>query len=216
MTDLDSDAESAAAGAAAAASGISHRMMEDSLLRTLRGVMGLTVRSNTPHYDPHGNWIKTTAEFILENSPATLTAVVAFVRETLQLLRFGDQPAIIRTCVALSESLDNALYHGNLELSSHLREEETNNWEHAVTERQAQSPYKDRRIYLRAELSRNEVLITIRDEGPGFDPAAVPDPTHPDNIGCSCGRGVFLIRKFMDEVNYSAKGNEVTLVKRAG
>ena len=89
-------------------------------------------------------------------------------------------------------------------------------WEAAVNERRLSSPYKDRSIFVRTELSRQELSITIRDEGPGFDPRSLPDPTEPDNIESVCGRGVFLVRTFMDEVRYNDKGNEITLVKRCG
>ncbi len=184
------------------------------MLPTLRGVTGLTVRSNAPQYDARGVWMKSTAEFILDSRPASLTAVVGFVREALQLLKFSDQQTIIRTCVAVTESLDNALYHGNLELCSDLREQSGSRWEKAIAERRQLSPYKDRQIFVRTELSRQEVVISIRDEGPGFNPQNLPDPTDADHLDCPCGRGVFLIRSFMDEVRYNDKGNEITLVKR--
>ncbi|MDB5338992.1 MAG: Sigma-54 dependent transcriptional regulator [Planctomycetaceae bacterium] len=161
-------------------------------------------------------WDRTTAEFILDNNSSTVTALVSYVRETLQLLKFSDQSTIIRTCVAITEALDNALYHGNLELSSDLRKESGEAWEAAVAERRQLSPYKDRSIFVRAELSRKEVSVTIRDEGPGFDPSKLPDPTDPNNLECISGRGVFLVRTFMDEVRYNDKGNEITLVKRCG
>lgn len=217
MTDQDRDDILASTGGATGAVGdISRWTKEESLLRTLRCVSGLSIHSNDAHFDLRGAWIKTTAEFVLEGVPSTLAAVVTFVRETLQLLRFSDQGTIIRTCVALTESLDNALYHGNLELSSDLRQGEGHEWENAVAERRASSPYKDRHIFVRTELSQREVVIAIRDEGPGFNPDLLPDPTAPNNIGCVCGRGVFLVRNFMDEVRYNDKGNEVTLVKRTG
>lgn len=184
------------------------------MLRTVDGVVGLSVRSNQPHYDSRGAWVKTTAEFVLDSHPGTLSHVVAFVREALQMLRFSDQGTIVRTCVAVSESLDNALYHGNLELSSDLRQDDGRCWEAAILERGTLSPYKDRQIFVRTELSRQEVVISIRDEGPGFNPAALPDPTDSEHINYACGRGVFLVRTFMDEVRYNEKGNEVTLVKR--
>jgi len=62
------------------------------------------------------------------------------------------------------------------------------------------------------------VAIRVRDEGPGFDPAAVPDPLHPDNLLKESGRGIFLIRSFMDEVAVRRApegGMEVLMVKRA-
>ena len=54
----------------------------------------------------------------------------------------------------------------------------------------------------------------IRDEGKGFRPETLPDPTAPQNLERRTGRGLFLIRTFMDEVRHNAVGNEITLVKR--
>ena len=62
-------------------------------------------------------------------------------------------------------------------------------------------------------LDPKRVEITITDEGPGFDPASVPDCTLRGNL-CKCrGRGIALMRGFMDEVKYSEKGNSIKLVK---
>ncbi len=216
LTEHDRDQATAAALIRGTVGDIPGRRLEDSLLRTLRSVTGLTIRTDHRHHDLMEAWDRTTAEFVLDNRSATVTALVSYLRETLQLLRFSDQGTIIRTCVALTEALDNALYHGNLELSSELRKGSGEAWEAAVNERRETSPYKERSIFVRAELSRTEMSVTIRDEGPGFDPGKLPDPTEADNLESVCGRGVFLVRNFMDEVRYNDKGNEVTLVKRCG
>ena len=55
--------------------------------------------------------------------------------------------------------------------------------------------------------------IRIVDEGPGFNPEDVPDPTAIENIERPCGRGLLLIRGFMDEVKYHGRGNIVTMIK---
>jgi serine/threonine-protein kinase RsbW len=59
------------------------------------------------------------------------------------------------------------------------------------------------------------VKVVVRDEGPGFDPAALPDPTAPENLLRPCGRGLFLIRSLVDELKIAArrKGMELILVK---
>jgi serine/threonine-protein kinase RsbW len=62
------------------------------------------------------------------------------------------------------------------------------------------------------------VVIRVRDEGPGFDPATVPDPLAPENLLKGSGRGIFLIRSFMDEMvlqRAEEGGMEMVMVKRA-
>jgi anti-sigma regulatory factor (Ser/Thr protein kinase) len=54
----------------------------------------------------------------------------------------------------------------------------------------------------------------MRDEGPGFDPKELPDPTDPENLLKLSGRGILLMRTFMDDVKFNDRGNEVTMVKR--
>lgn len=58
------------------------------------------------------------------------------------------------------------------------------------------------------------VIIEVEDEGRGFDHDAVLDPTHSDNITRNCGRGVFLIKKLMDEADYLGAGNKLRMVKK--
>jgi hypothetical protein len=114
----------------------------------------------------------------------------------------------------LEESLLNGLYHGNLELSSELRQDGGNRFQEAAMQRRVEAPYSERRLWVTAKLSRSEATFVLRDEGPGFDLSKLPDPTDPANIGRIGGRGLLLIRTFMDEVRFNDKGNEITLVKR--
>jgi hypothetical protein len=108
----------------------------------------------------------------------------------------------------------NAIYHGSLELKSQLLEEDEIEFARLLRERARQSPYASRRVHVIARETRTEVTYIIRDEGPGFDPSSLPDPTDPANLERRSGRGLFLIRTFMDEVRHNGKGNEITMVKR--
>lgn len=54
--------------------------------------------------------------------------------------------------------------------------------------------------------------IAVRDQGPGFDPGGVPDPTLDENLECPTGRGLMLMRAYMTEVRHNERGNEVTMV----
>ena len=119
-----------------------------------------------------------------------------------------------RIGVALEEALLNAIIHGNLEVSSKLRDADDGSYEKLIAMRIAQSPYRDRKVRVIAKFSHSEVRFVIRDEGRGFDVSKLPDPTDPENIARAHGRGILLIRTFMDSIEYNAKGNQVTLVKR--
>jgi len=118
-----------------------------------------------------------------------------------------------RVGVALEEALLNAVIHGNLEVSSKLRDADDGSFERLIAMRVAQAPYRDRRVRVLARFSQNEARFIIRDQGRGFDVSKLPDPTDPENIARAHGRGVLLIRTFMDDVFYNAKGNQVTMVK---
>lgn len=91
--------------------------------------------------------------------------------------------------VGLTEALSNAMLYGN-----------------------AHDPTKS--VVVEVAIGPGLVRATVRDQGTGFDPAAIPDPTRPENLTRPCGRGVFLMRQLLDEVWFNDRGNEVTLVLR--
>ena len=68
-------------------------------------------------------------------------------------------------------------------------------------------------VRLRYQITPERAEIRVADEGPGFDPCLVPDPTCDENLQRPCGRGIMLIRAYMDEVSYSPTGNEIRMVK---
>lgn len=89
--------------------------------------------------------------------------------------------------VGLMEALANAVLYGN-----------------------GEDPRK--RVRLEIAFQAHAIEARVTDEGRGFDPDAIPDPTTPENIERPGGRGLFLMRKLMDEVRYNDTGNSVTLV----
>ena len=92
--------------------------------------------------------------------------------------------------IAVREAVANAIKHGN-----------------------RQSPEKE--VEIEVALAPAEVVIRVRDQGEGFDPGAVRDPLDPSNLLRPDGRGIFYMRSFMDEVEYSfCGGTVVTLRKR--
>ena len=99
-----------------------------------------------------------------------------------------DESATFAIKLALEEAMTNAVRHGN-------RSDPT------------------KRILVRYTVTVDRTEIVVRDEGPGFQPDAVPDPTLPENIDRPNGRGIMLMRAYLDEVEYCDGGRAVRLVK---
>ncbi|HTQ39625.1 MAG TPA: response regulator [Pirellulales bacterium] len=163
---------------------------------------------------------RTANEFVLENDTGLVYPLVDHCQRLVTRMKLCDETGRIRIGIALEEALLNALYHGNLELSAdELREARSgllnNGNGNLIEQRRRQSPYRDRRIHFQLSVSPREASFVIRDEGPGFNPSDVPDPTDPANLERESGRGLLLMRTFMDDVQYSANGNQVTLIKRS-
>ena len=110
--------------------------------------------------------------------------------------------------------MTNAIIHGNLEVSSKHREGDGEEFYRRIRKRQSQFPYSERTLFVEAVFRLGEARFAIRDEGQGFDPSQVSDPTQRSNLDKPYGRGLFLIRAFMDEVLFNKEGNEITLIKR--
>jgi anti-sigma B factor antagonist len=73
-----------------------------------------------------------------------------------------------------------------------------------------------KKVHVQAELSRDRVVIRIRDEGKGFDPRSVPDPRRPENLLRESGRGILMMRALMDQVSIrraESAGMEICMVK---
>jgi anti-sigma regulatory factor (Ser/Thr protein kinase) len=151
--------------------------------------------------------------FTLENQLDLVCAVASFLREEAIRLRLVDKSECLRLGVAVEEALLNAYYHGNLEISSELREQDHRLYHETAESRTQEPPYRDRKIHVAVKITSTQAIYSVRDEGPGFDPASLPDPTDPSNLDRPCGRGLLLMRTFMDNVIYNDRGNEVTLFK---
>jgi CheY-like chemotaxis protein len=154
------------------------------------------------------------SNFVLDNDPALIPPLIGHLEDQITRMKLCEPSGLILVGVALHEALTNAIYHGNLEVSSALREKDEKAYYDLAAQRRKQEPYRDRRVYVNGEVSRLEATFTIRDDGPGFDPSILPDPTDPANLERVSGRGLFLIRTFMDNVEHNEIGNQITMVKR--
>lgn len=156
----------------------------------------------------------TSSSFRLESDPALISPLVARLQEDLDALGICEGTDRTRVGVALQECLGNALYHGNLEVSSDLRQEDERIFYAEADKRRRIAPYRDRVIHVSADIGRDCATYLIRDEGPGFDTASLDAPFDPESLLRIGGRGMILIRSFMDDVRHNASGNAITLIKR--
>ncbi len=88
--------------------------------------------------------------------------------------------------VATLEAVNNAITHGN-----------------------RANPHKI--VDVEISYEPGKMLVKVTDEGQGFDPNSIPDPTKPENIEELSGRGVFLMSKLADDIIFNEKGNSVTM-----
>lgn len=153
-------------------------------------------------------------EYVLPSSLDGLDALIGHIKAQLTSFELLGKADVLRVGTALYEALVNAIEHGNLALSSDTREQPSTSYRELLKERAALPRFRKRRVYLTMKLSRREVVFVVRDEGLGFDPTTLPDPTAPENVGKVNGRGLFLIQTFMDEVHFNKAGNALTMVKR--
>jgi anti-sigma regulatory factor (Ser/Thr protein kinase) len=169
-------------------------------------------RSSTEPFP--GDEVAIESDLVLENDPALIPPLLTQLRETADRLGLFDAGTADRVAVALTEALLNGIEHGNLELDSRLRQEGEASYGRMFEFRRRRPPYRDRRLHVRTRLSHREAVYVMRDEGPGFDPATLLDPTDPAHLERASGRGLLLIRAFMDEIVFNRTGNEITLLKR--
>jgi len=212
MTAHGSEEIAAAALRAGAASYVPKRNLARDLSSTIERVLG--VAPSGDRGDPSRWLAKADYRYELDNRCDWLRPLVAHFQEELTQRGLRDETELMQVGMALHEALTNAAHHGNLELDSSLRENGIEAYMALMQERLGQEPYASRRVHVAAKFTPAEAAFVIRDEGKGFDPAVVPDCCDPRNLARLSGRGLMLMRTFMDDVRHNERGNEVTLVKR--
>lgn len=119
----------------------------------------------------------------LEEMDRSIGAVLA----AMDAAGYPDE-AIRKMKIVLTELLVNAIIHGN-----------------------RRDPSK--RVVVGHIIKRKYATISVMDEGNGFDPSRVPDPTLPENLERPCGRGIYIVRHYVESVSFNAMGNRVTVTK---
>lgn len=196
-----------------AASYVPKRILASDLLATVEEILSVSAAREEKQRVLRECWRENESQFVLPNRIAYIAPLISHLQENIVGVRL-DENGVIRIGVCLREALTNAIIHGNLELESAMREDNEKGYYDLIDRRADEKPYADRHVHLHTRQSSEGAVFSIRDEGSGFDTSSLPDPTDPTNLERVHGRGMLLIRTFMDEVKHNARGNEITMVKR--
>ncbi len=123
--------------------------------------------------------------FVLPNRRAEIEAVHRQVVEALRQRQY-DAESCFAVRVALGEALANAFKHGNQD-------------------------HAEKAVTLECRIDATRVTLEVEDEGEGFDPSSIPNPTEPENLDLPSGRGIAMMRSYMTEVSFDPPGNRVRL-----
>lgn len=198
---------------AGAASYVPKAALHQYLLETVHDVLEV-VRSKHSHQRLMASMRETEFQFALPSDANLIPALISYVQSLVCSMGLCDDSSVIRVCIALEEALRNAMFHGNLELTSDQREGDSTVYQELIDDRRAREPFATRRLFVTVRVSPTSGTFIVRDEGPGFDPRKLPDPTDPANLEKVSGRGLLLMKTFMDEVSFNDTGNQVTMTKR--
>lgn len=201
-----------------AASYVPKRRLAEELVTIVRDLVSLrrVRRTSDPGAagEPGPGEAGDAKRFSIGNDIGEATDFLAQVESDVARVGVSDETGAMQIGVALREALANAVFHGNLEVGSELLEHGGSAFSDLANERRRMEPYAARRVRIEARFSPGEVAFVIEDDGPGFDPGSLPDPLDLSNLEKPSGRGLMLIRTFMDEVTFNERGNQIRMVKR--
>ena len=121
----------------------------------------------------------------LYSHPKNIAEVEPYISQIIDKYEIN-QDLFGNMLITLTEAVSNAIIHGN-------------------------SAKSDKRVYVTSDCSSKRIQFSVRDEGNGFNPSSLPDPTAPDNILNPGGRGVFLMRQLSDSVKFEEDGRKVII-----
>lgn len=124
-------------------------------------------------------------ELVLQSSFDEIDRLEPYLKTIQQQAGFGDD-LFSQLRLAVNEAVTNAIVHGNKEDAS-------------------------KKVRVTADLQQDVLQISVKDQGPGFDPSSLPDPLENENLLKESGRGIFLIKQYADEVTFAENGRKLTM-----
>jgi CheY-like chemotaxis protein len=197
---------------AGAANYIAKRNITHDLVPTLCQVLE-TASSRRERARILRSMVRMESVFVLDNDPDLIAAFMKLVQELLAGIGLWDETGLVQVSIALQEAVTNAVFHGNLEVSSEFRQSDDQIFQQLALERRQIEPYRARRVRIHVQLDGDAARFSVSDDGPGFDVSLLNRPVHPEDLSRIGGRGLLLIRTFMDEVTFNVHGNQIIMIK---
>jgi DNA-binding response OmpR family regulator len=157
-----------------------------------------------------------TTTLVFPGQPAALARIVAWLGREITWIYPGYDLPLAEIKLALYETFANAVEHGNLGITYDDKSkamEDPGGMEELLRKRLADPVLGSRRVHVNVEYLADRVTYRVRDEGEGFDPSALNQKSLGDTTALH-GRGIALVRHYMDEVAWNATGNEIRMVHR--
>jgi len=145
-------------------------------------------------------------ELVLPTDPTITNKLEHEVVSRLKTLKWPEE-SINRIIVSITEALNNAILHGNLDLPSEADDPAAYKQKKIAA---LAGELAKRKVYVSLDLNDKKLIVKIKDEGRGIPEEGLPDPTAEENIMREAGRGLFLIGKMADEVYIG--GTEIAMV----
>lgn len=122
---------------------------------------------------------------VLESEMNSISQVEKLIDAQAQMLNIDDE-VYGKYMLSVVECVNNAIVHGN-------------------------KMDKNKKVTMHYHISNTKIEVTVSDEGEGFDPDKLPDPTAEENLERDCGRGIFLMRHLSDELEFANNGRTITM-----
>ncbi|MFO0912475.1 MAG: response regulator [Pirellulales bacterium] len=198
-----------------AASYVPKEQMAEALRGTIEQVLGIVCRDEqreTLNECMTGECFS----FALRSDPELIAPLVRRLQQTLKALGLLSPTKRMHVGVALEEALLNALYHGNLALPADVWRRHRAQLRRGVVEgdlrrRLEQAVTADRRVFVEIAVDGRQLKMVVRDQGKGFDVSAAPVAHDAESLQAGHGRGLVLMRNFLQRVDFNAEGNQVTM-----
>lgn len=156
-------------------------------------------------------------ELVIPSRVEHIEDVVMFLRDRAVRIGICDTAKAAQLVMALNEAITNAVVHGNLRISSDLKELQDGSFGRTLAERSTQKDFADKKVFITFEANPEGCQWIIRDEGPGFDVDAMlqklkaAEESDDPEVILSSGRGILMMQAFMDDVSWQNGGREITL-----